>query len=496
MSKYFNPYTRTHQEINSTLYSATLLKDIVVRYPPFDMSIINGRMPNGKHVEYLFSDNVKEGTVDFILWLTGLFHEYHTGKFGERLQIQEYTVDSCTKLLLNYINQIEKDGDVKVRDSLFYHTRIWLEETKSVVWRIFIQNCLTINVLGKQQGTFSLFEAIILALDNTYFDCLNRCNLPEAKALLGIIPFNVWEANYHFDVAQMDRSVPLTSEELAKVDVRKNIEYFYSIVSDHVLNATAAGKTRDYKDMVVDLDRLFQRLFSDYIKRLKVSKIVGTQTVHHAIAVWKDTATGILYRCFFVQSGFYAMEIKKGHIKVVNTKCLDGDDLDAHDKRSEMCETIITHIQRLCDDFDKTVSRTWPKYNWSQALNELDIQYEKLLSRMNKELLSPIIPLDVQQFILCFEEAEFSELLKSVLARSGKRRDGHLGCVYYLISEVGEVLGKEWFEKAAESVCDKKGSEARKAMRTHTGTDAMEVFSQVLHDCIPKLPYRDKNNRQ
>lgn len=490
MSKYFNPYTYTYQEINSSDYPAHLFNDIIVRYPPFDMSTINGNLPNGKNVEYLFSNNVKEGTVDFILWLTGLFHEYHTGIFGERLRVQEYVVNSCVKLLSNYIVQMKMDG-VNEHDALFYHARIWLEETKSVVWKVFLQNCIVPNNLGKQQGVYSLFEAIILALDNAYFDYLNRCNLPEARGLSEIIPFNVWGAIFYSDLEQIDRSAPLTNEELAKIDVRKNIEYFYSIVADSVLHATAETKTRDYMDKFEALNSLFQRLFSDYIKRLKVRKIVSAQIVRYAISWWSNTATSILYRCFCVQSGFYAMEIKKGHKNVVNTKCIDGDDLTAHDKRSDMCETIISNIRQWCDDFKRIANNTWPEFNWSRALRDLDIHYEDLLERMKEEYLSPLITFDVQQFALFFEEAEFSELLNSVLDRSGNRRDGHKGCVYFLISEVGDFLGNEWFEKSAESVCNKKGSDARKLMRTHPNSDAIAAFSKVLHDCIPNLPNRD-----
>ena len=132
----------------------------------------------------------------------------------------------------------------------------------------------------------------------------------------------------------------------------------------------------------------------------------------------------------------------------------------------------------------------WKLGQWHGAIEKLGIDYSGLYTAMKDSYFSGIT---FEEFKHSIQYANFSSIMKS--ARDKGSRSGKSGCIYYMVSELGDNIGKDWLLSAAESVCNKTGQDAITIIRSHSGTEEMKKFEKVLLTYITNYKPRKKRER-
>lgn len=292
------------------------------------------------------------------------------------------------------------------------------------------------------------------------------------KDFSSIILYNFWGQEYSSKKKNIDYRLPLTTEDREIIDNKDNRRRFF-IECEQLFTNREPSKDLHQKSL------FFEALFKDYIFRLRET-IRDNSVLTFAPYYWKAITTVIMVRVLLSVSS--------------------PEDEQASHFDSEEYEHCYKAVSDICEDYRLNLTPGRQYCEWSASLKELDIPYANLYEVMtrgdDKFFISSSLPLN--EFKLGIIEANIKPLYDSVkdfCKSNNKMNSGKLGCIKYLVSELGDYLGDNWFEKAAESICEKKGSEAKNCMRNHTDTLGIKEFSKVLHDTIPTLPWRKKTKR-
>lgn len=435
----------------------------------FDSTALLSSIPAEKRfvLEQFSQDNT---VVQFTAWFVFLLIKSVN---DIRTDSSKIACDTSIRLFSSFFRRLKDETRFSLEDISFNITN-WVEFYEDVV--NYIEYFYHDDLINSTTGSGISFTVRYLyykieSEEEKAFDAL--AEVYYGKKFLDEMLYNFWGDDFSLKRKKIDYRLPLTTEEKAAINKRDNRHRMFDECRQLFME--------DNSDIGIRRTSLFfEKLFKDYISRIR-DNIQDVSVLPFATYYWKTITFIIMGRVLYESRDF---EDEGG-------PRFNYEDYDhCHHAISDICERYLEQL--------KSGS---PYCEWCSSIKDLDIHYDELYNKMtmgnNKFFIASCLTL--ADFTRGFEEANMKPLYVAVddfCRNNSKGKSGKLGCIRYMISELGNYLGEEWLLKAAESVCSKKGREAKNLMRNHTDTRAIKDFSDVIHGAIPHLPYREKKQRQ
>lgn len=452
--------------------------------PPYIMPDLE---QNGISIQYQQDDDLDRAhrwVIQYWILLNSHFAKFHNSPLGDEEMIISMAVDECEILFNRFMANVLawENRSFPISD---YQAKLWVESTKGIVWAAFRNNMLSSDTLNRRRGTSRLLKDLLFKLDKLY-DSFSELSTDSPYASVeACILYNLWGDDYRQMYDSIIKNDILTSSDKAKVSIDENKREFYDEVENRIRVATEESSERAFDGKAKALCHDLERMFRDYMRSIRKTKITDGAVTDYICYHWKDVTIAILHRAYMFLSAEYAVAVSKGRLSCL-APCEDGEEMYAHDKRAKMVEMATMTVDTICREFVNK-GKTRP---WDLKLKAMDVHFDDLYLAMKDEYFTGITR---SAFEYAIREADFHEIL--VEAERKGTRSGKIGVIYFFISELGDNLGDEWLYKAAESVTTQKGSVAVKKIRSHSKTDHQKEFEALLKKHITRYKPREKRER-
>lgn len=453
-------------------------------YPPYMMPYLE---QNGITVRYQEDDDLDTAhrwAIQYWILLNSHFAEFHNSPLGDENRIISMAVDECEILFRGFMATVLAWKNCSFRMSDL-QAKLWVESTKRIVWAAFRNNRLSSDTMNKRRGTSRLLKDLFFTLDKLYDSFSESAPDSPYTSVEARILYNLWGDDYRQMYESTIKKDILTSSDKAKVNVEENKREFYDEVEERIRVATEESSELAFDAKAKALCRDLERLFVDYMRRIRITKITDGAVTDFICNHWKDVTIAILHRAYTILTAEYAVAVSKGRLSTL-APCEDGEEMYAHDKRAKIVEMASMTVDTICSEFVNK-GKTHP---WDAKLKALDVHFDDLYMAMKDEYFTGITR---RAFEYAIREADFHEIL--IAAQRKGMRSGKIGAIYFFISELGDNLGNEWLYKAAESVTTLKGSDAVKKIRSHSKTDHQKAFKELLKKHITYYKPREQRQR-
>ena len=487
LMKIYNPFIKAYLEFDLSSLPAVLVENTETAVPFYDMSALNGITLKGKMVEFVTSFIPKEEVVDFVVWVSSLFFEYHSNRWGSREYMQGLARESCVRLFDRYVEKCTSPGE---DDHRLVNLRAleWCSITNTVIWKVFLQFRRTKNPFNEEKGTWALLREMSDSLINSYTSYIYH---PYA-ILRKLIPYNFWGDDYNPDL--IDVSLPLSAVEQPQIDFMANIELFSRKIEEFLSEVGKGRRNEEVRSSLEKVEDLLISLLRDYTRRLVYQpETPDERVICGLVNNWQEMTSLIIHRCYTLSSGDFSIAWDSGYSEI-NVPTIDGDQDSTPEKTYRATIHLLNKVRRICDQYIVRIKRDGIPQSWEKTLRELGIDYDKLYNWMEVEG-DMFLSFRKKAFVRSFYFADFADLLNAVRKHSGSKRDGHVGFIKFMISELGDNLDKKWLTKAAESISSKKGSEAIAEIRAHSDGLFVKQNKAILSECCKNYKERIKRER-
>ena len=436
---------------------------------PFDSMALFSSIPSKDHI-VIEQFKKEDAASQLIAWLVFLIvksvNDIETGTCS-------LVCETLSQQFSSFVSRLRGLPGLSIETICFNITN-WCEQMKSLVNHIDCNYHDDMVITNRGWGVDFTIRSLFDSIDRDkgcFFDELAESNY--GRAFSSVVLYNFWGEEYSNKKKSIDFRLPLTTEDMEIINNRDNRNrFFYKCEQLFIYGETSHD--------IHPLSLFFEGLFKDYISRIH-KEFPDNSVLSFAAFYWKTTTLIVLDR---VSRHRPTME-EDGWMENFNSE----DYISCYKAITDICERYLIR--------ENSGSQY---YEWSPTIELLNIQYADLYRLMTTGDDKFFIPssLSLVDFKCGIEEANIKALYDAVedfCKTNAKMNSGKLGCIKFLVSELGNQLGEKWFEKAAESICEKKGSEAKNYMRSHTDTLAIKAFSEVLHNTIPTLIRRKKSKR-
>lgn len=455
-----------HYSVDENGYPTDLPRIEDYIYPPYYMPCLEqmGITVRCNDDSY---DKAHKWAIEFYLLLNSHFAFFHNHTTDNEEEIISSAVDECIELFKAYIKAIyyyrerlSENNKVIPFSHLFSQVKLWIEDTKSVVWSAFRNNRVSSDPLNKKRGTARLLRELLCTLDELYSSFVEDPSESPYQIIDNYIFYNLWGDQYAHLKVEITQKDILTTDEKAIIDIQENKRACYSAIESRIKEATECEEEAIFHQKVESLCLLIEQMFIDYMRFYKKEKNLDSGLLRIICTHWQYETEAIIFRAYANLSAEYAVELTKGHHSCIKP-CTDGEEMYAHEKCWFIADKAKSTVSHICSDF---VSNVLP-LPWLTRLNALDINYDSLYIAIKEKCL-PWTSLSDFKYAITY--ADFDRIMVGAKERGSK--SGAIGGIRFLISELGDKIGKDWLIKAAESITSKKGGKAIAEIRLCTAT--------------------------
>lgn len=428
-----------------------------------------------RFTRYPNSDGAKQWAGGFAIKIDDLFVKFHSESNNE-----EEIIKKATKYLKAVFTSFVRsfaDSSCHDQESFFF-----ADDIVRIIWRAFFLHPMTSDTCGNKRGTTRLLNALV---DSMFYFQINYVeSFPDGFfAKVSTIPFyNLWGEEYADKVKGISSSLPLLTSEKEMIYIEDNRNLFINRLVDMVNVAVAKEESAPFFKDCSTIIALLEILFKDYVRRLRSNGIFDQSCTISSVSHWIDVTLSIIWQVYLRVSGEYVIPIILGDAKDPHL-LRDIQDLSIQERRFYWFRSSLEVLERVRDDYISTIDNRGITPEWGDRLRNIGIDYVKLHEAMKDEYFSGIT---LDTFRQSFEFADFSQLYDSACKKKKK------GAIQFMVSELGDNIGKDWLVQAAETVSAAKGAEAVREIRKGVINDPKREMRRLLRQWVANYRPRVK----
>lgn len=410
------------------------------------------------------SDSLKEWAKRFVVWVDDCFCSFHSTN-GE-----DDILKTAGEDLKGVITAF-----VKVMDDppLYWH-HAFISSVKYVFFRAFVLHPFCSDHLSNNRSTILLMNHLMECIDKHFEDYIE--SVPEGffSKVSKVLFYNCWGADFLEGVRGVGPSLPLLSSEKEMVEAKANRDLLYRRLVSILKSAVDMKDYSSFCQACSDIEDLIKQLFKDYVRRLREKGVFDESVLEDAVTYWEIVTESILYRVYTTTTAEYVIAFKKD-FQISRSLLEDIQDMMPHERRHVAAERALTTLMDITKEFRYSIISHGIHPVWTDRLVKLGVDYINLYDSMKDEYFSGIT---LDTFRQSFEFADFSQMYNSACRKKKK------GVIQFMVSELGDSIGKDWLVQAAETVSNAKGSEAVREIRKGVINDPKREMRSLLRQWV------------